>query len=163
MTVTPWNPATVVSKTRIAVTTCAAVADIKNPTVAELSFGMGLECAMEDFSPSAEVSNETVSWMCQQVAENLPGNTEYSIEDLVIKASGQNDTDLLTQLAPGDVTYLWGRYGIAHDAALEAGQTVWVWKVQITSIAPLAASNLYVGYSVKVSVLDCSGPVPVQA
>ena len=163
MPVTMWNPATVVAKTRIAVTSCAAVTDIKNPTVAELSAGMGLECAMEDFNPSAEVSNETVNWMCQQVAENLPGNTEYSIDDLVIKGSGQSDTDLLTQLAPGDITYLWGRYGIAHDEALAAGQTVWVWKVQVTSIAPLAASNLYGGYSVKVSVLDCSGPVPVQA
>lgn len=81
-----------------------------------------------------------------------PGSTTHSIDDLVIKGTGQGDDDLLAALNVGDIVYIWRRDGLDHATAPAASQLVWVWKVIITSIDPLEANNTFVGITAHVTV-----------
>ena len=164
MALTDWNPNTTVTRGNVAVRLAPAIADINAPKVTELSTGMSIECSITDFVASSSVNSESVDWLCNPVSETLPGSTEHSIEDVMIKVNGQTDDALYTQLAPGDVTYIWRRDGMPHDTAVAAGQYVWVWRVQCTGVDPMDASNAYAAINAHFTVLDrTSVPVLVVA
>lgn len=163
MVLAAWNPDTVVSRGNVAVTITPAIADINNPTVAELSEGLGLTCSITNFNASSEVNSETVDWLCRPVSESIPGATQHSIDDLMLKVSGQNDQDLYTALSVGDIVYFWRRDGIPVDDPVAAGQYVWVWKAKVTGVDPAEGSNTYVAINCHITVLDrCQRPVVVQ-
>jgi hypothetical protein len=149
---TAWNPSTQISRGNVAVGVAPAVVDINAPTVAELDAGLDLSCSVQTFNGTSSTDSESIDWLCDPSSEQLPGSTTHSIDDLVIKGTGQADTDLITGLNIGDVVYVWRRDGIAHDTAVTAAQLVWVWKVIITSIDPLEANNTFVGITAHVTV-----------
>ena len=154
MALTYWDPDTVIQRGNILIGVAPAIVDINSPTLAELNASVVIDCSMTDFNASSSVSTETVDWLCSPVGEALSASLEHSIDDLTIKASGQNDDTLLTQLTPGSTVYLWRRDGIAHTVALEAQQRVWIWKATVASIDPVEASNQFVGYVVHLTALD---------
>ena len=154
--ITAWNPATRVSRGNVSVGLAPAVSNINGPSLAELSTGLGLECAITTQNGTSSSDNQTVDWLCKPSSEQLPGSVTHSMDDLVIKASGQDDEDLIAALKQGDVVYLWRRDGVESDDALTADQYVWVWKISITSIDPLEASNAFIGITAHITVLDRS-------
>lgn len=153
MALTQWNPATKISRGSIALGIAPAIVDINKPKLSELNTGIGLDCAVTTFNGTSSTDSQSVDWLCDPASEQLPGSTTHSVDDLVIKATGQKDEDLLTALAVGDVIYLWRRDGIPHSQALASDQHVWVWKVVITSVDPTEASNTFVGLTAHVTVL----------
>lgn len=150
---TQWNPSTQISRGNVAVGVAPAVADINSPTVAELTTGYQLDCSVQTMNGTSSTDSETVDWLCDPESEQLPGSTTHSMDDLVIKGTGQADADLITALNVGDVVYIWRRDGLAHDTAPAASQMVWVWKVIITSIDPLEANNVFIGITAHITVL----------
>lgn len=152
MAITQWNPATQISRGNVAVGVAPTVIDINEPTLAELSSGIGLDCSITTFNGTSSTDSQAVDWLCDPSSEQLPGSTTHTIDDLVIKASGQDDAALIAGLTIGDTVYIWRRDGIAHDEELEADQFVWVWKATITSIDPLEASNTFIGITAHISV-----------
>jgi hypothetical protein len=153
---TQWNPSTQISRGNVSVGIAPAVIDIDNPTVAELTTGVGLDCSIQTFNGTSSTDSESIDWLCDPASEQLPGSTTHTIDDLVIKGTGQADDDLVTGLNVGDVIYIWRRDGLAHDTAPAAGQMVWVWKVIVTSIDPLEANNVFVGITAHITVLSRS-------
>lgn len=153
MALKAWNPNTKVSRGNVAVGLAEAVADIDKPTLAELTNGIAIECSITDFKGSSSTDSETVDWLCNPASEQLPGSTTHEIDDLLIKATGQDDEELLKALAIGDVIYLWRRDGLPHGDELAVGQKVWVWKCIVSSIDPAEASNTYVGLSAHVTAM----------
>lgn len=151
-----WNPATKVSRGNIAVGVAPAIVDMEVPKVTELNTGIGLNCSIQTFNGTSSSDAETIDWLCDPASEQLPGSTTHSIDDLVIKTSGQDDDDLITGLSVGSTVYIWRRDGIAHTEAPTVGQFVWVWKVIITSIDPLEANNVFTGITAHVTVLGRS-------
>jgi hypothetical protein len=154
MPLTQWNPSTQISRGNVSVGIAPVVADMDNPTLAELDTGTGLDCSIQTFNGTSSTDSESIDWLCDPASEQLPGSTTHSIDDLVIKGTGQADDDLITDLNVGDVVYLWRRDGLAHDAPLAAAQKVWVWKVIITSIDPLEANNTFIGITAHITVLS---------
>lgn len=152
MALTKWNPATQISRGNISVGVSSSVVDINNPTITELSDGLQLDCSITTFNGTSSTDSQSIDWLCDPSSEQLPGSTTHTVDDLVIKGSGQEDEDLINGLSIGDVVYIWRRDGIAHDTALAAGQMVWVWKVVITSIDPLEANNTFIGVTAHVTV-----------
>lgn len=150
--ITQWNPATKVSRGNIAVGVADVVVDIDAPTVAELSSGLGLDCSIQTFNGTSSTDSQTVDWLCDPSSEQLPGSTTHTIDDLVIKGTGQADDDLIDGLKVGDTVYIWRRDGLAHETELTAGQKVWVWKCVVTSIDPLEANNTFVGITAHITV-----------
>ena len=153
MALTKWNPSTQISRGNISVGVAPSVADIAAPKLAELGDGLQLDCSISTFNGTSSTDSEAVDWLCDPASEQIPGSTTHSIDDLVIKGTGQADTNLITGLDIGDTVYIWRRDGIEHDAALAAGQFVWIWKVVITSIDPLEANNTFIGITAHVTVL----------
>lgn len=153
---TKWNPSTQISRGNISVGVAPAVVDIDAPTLAELQAGLGLDCSITTFNGTSSTDSDTVDWLCDPASEQLPGSTTHTIDDLVIKGTGQADDDLVDGLQIGDVVYVWRRDGIAHDEDLAAGQFVWVWKSIVTSIDPLEANNTFVGITAHITVLSRS-------
>lgn len=156
MPLTQWNPSTQISRGNIAVGVAPVVADINAPLLSELSEGIGLDCAITTFNGTSSTDSESVDWLCDPASEQLPGSTTHTIDDLIIKATGQADEDLIAGLNIGDTVYIWRRDGMEHDEALAAGQKVWVWKVVITSIDPVEANNTFVGITAHITVLGRS-------
>lgn len=150
--ITQWNPATQISRGNISVGVAPAVVDIDLPTVAELGEGIGLDCAITTMNGTSSTDSEAVDWLCDPSSEQLPGSTTHTIDDLVIKSSGQDDAELIAGLNIGDTVYVWRRDGIAHEDTLAAGQFVWVWRAVITSIDPLEANNTFVGITAHITV-----------
>lgn len=150
--ITQWNPATKVSRGNIAVGVADVVVDIDAPTVAELSSGLGLDCSIQTFNGTSSTDSQSVDWLCDPSSEQLPGSTSHTIDDLVIKGTGQADDDLIDGLKIGDTVYVWRRDGLAHEAELAAGQKVWVWRCVVTSIDPLEANNTFVGITAHITV-----------
>ena len=153
MALTKWNPSTQISRGNISVGLASAVANINIPKIAEISDGMSLDCSITTFNGTSSTDSESVDWLCDPSSEQLPGSTTHSIDDLVIKGTGQADATLISALDVGDVIYIWRRDGIDHDTALATGQLVWVWKAVITSIDPLEANNTFIGITAHVTVL----------
>jgi len=151
-----WNPSTQISRGNVSVGIAPAVVDIDAPAVAELTTGTGLDCSIQTFNGTSSTDSESIDWLCDPASEQLPGSTTHTIDDLVIKGTGQADATLIADLNVGDVVYIWRRDGLAHDTAPAAGQFVWVWKVIITSIDPLEANNVFVGITAHITVLSRS-------
>lgn len=164
MPLTQWNPSTQISRGNVAVGIAPVIEDIEDPSLAELTTGIGLDCSIQTFNGTSSTDSQTIDWLCDPSSEQLPGSTTHSIDDLVIKGTGQEDEDLIDGLNVGDVVYIWRRDGLAHDATLTAAQRVWVWKVIITSIDPLEANNTFVGITAHITVLARSATsVPISA
>ena len=140
-----WKPSTQISRGNVSVGIAPVVVDINAPKLAELTTGTGLECAIQTFNGTSSSDSETIDWLCDPASEQLPGSISHSIDDIVIKGTGQADSALVTALKIGDVVYIWRRDGMAVATAPASGQFVWVWKVIITSIDPLEANNTFVG------------------
>ena len=153
MALTKWNPSTQISRGNISVGVAPSVADIAAPKLAELGDGLQLDCSITTMNGTSSTDSEAVDWLCDPASEQLPGSTTHSIDDLVIKGTGQADTNLITGLDIGDTVYIWRRDGLYHDTALAVGQLVWVWKAVITSIDPLEANNTFIGITAHVTVL----------
>lgn len=161
---TQWNPSTQISRGNVAVGVAPAVEDINAPALAELDTGTGLDCSIQTFNGTSSTDSESIDWLCDPASEQLPGSTTHSVDDLVIKGTGQADDDLVDSLNVGDVIYIWRRDGLAHETALAAAQKVWVWKVIVTSIDPLEANNTFIGITVHFSVQARSRvAVPISA
>jgi hypothetical protein len=164
MPLTQWNPSTQISRGNISVGVAPVIVDINNPELTELSAGIGLDCSIQTFNGTSSTDSQTIDWLCDPSSEQLPGSTTHSIDDLVIKGTGQDDEDLINGLAVGDVVYLWRRDGLAHESALAADQRVWIWKVIITSIDPLEANNTFIGITAHITVQARSATsVPISA
>ncbi|UVG34581.1 major tail protein [Microbacterium phage Cheeto1] len=101
---------------------------------------------------TSSTDSESIDWLCDPSSEQIPGSTTHSIDDLVIKATGQDDAELIAGLNIGDTVYIWRRDGIAHEDALAVGQFVWVWKATITSIDPVEANNTFIGITAHITV-----------
>ena len=156
MALTQWNPDTAISRGNISVGVAEAIVDINAPKVTELEAGIGLDCSITTMNGTSSTDSESIDWLCSPASEQLPGSTTHSMDALVIKATGQSDEDLVSALNVGDTTYVWRRDGLSHDDDLASGQMVWVWKVIITSIDPLEASNTFIGITANITVLDRS-------
>lgn len=152
MALVQWNPSTQISRGNVAVGVAPVITDINAPTLAQLSTGIGLDCSIQTFNGTSSTDSESIDWLCDPSSEQLPGSTTHSIDDLVIKSTGQDDDDLIAGLNVGDVVYFWRRDGLAHETALAATQRVWVWKAIITSIDPLEANNTFVGITAHITV-----------
>ena len=153
MTLTKWNPSTQISRGNISVGVAPSVADIAAPKLTELGDGLQLDCSITTMNGTSSTDSESVDWLCDPASEQLPTSTTHTIDDLVIKGTGQADTNLISGLDIGDTVYIWRRDGIDHDTALATGQLVWVWKAVITSIDPLEANNTFIGITAHVTVL----------
>lgn len=161
---TQWNPSTQISRGNIAIGVAPVIVDINSPAIAELGSGIGLDCSTQTFNGTSSTDSSSIDWLCDPASEQLPGSTTHSIDDLVIKGTGQGDEELIAGLNVGDIVYLWRRDGLPHAAPVEAAQKVWVWKVIITSIDPLEANNTFVGITAHVTVLARSAKaVAIQA
>lgn len=156
MALTPWNPATKISRGNIAVWLVEAIADINAPTATAVGAGVAIDCAITTFNGTSSTDSETVDWLCTTESETLPGATTHSIDDLLIKATGQADQAIIEALAIGDTVYIVRRDGMVHDTAPAAGQMVWVWKCVVTSVDPAEASNTYVGITAHITALSRS-------
>jgi hypothetical protein len=154
MPLTQWNPSTQISRGNVAVGISPAIVTMDSPTVAEIDTGTGLSCSIQTFNGTSSTDSESIDWLCDPASEQLPGSTTHSIDDLVIKGTGQDDEDLITGLNVGDVIYIWRRDGLDHETAPAAGQMIWIWKVIITSIDPLEANNTFVGITAHITVLS---------
>lgn len=154
--ITPWKPATQVSRGNVSVGVAPVVVNIDAPKIAELTTGTGLECAVQTFNGTSSSDSQTVDWLCDPNSEQLPGSVTHTIDDLVIKGTGQADATLVTALKIGDIVYIWRRDGLSITTAPLTGQFVWVWKVIITSIDPLEANNTFVGITAHITVLGRS-------
>lgn len=152
MPITQWAPSTQISRGNIAVGVAPAVVDINAPTLAELNTGIGLDCSITTFNGTSSTNSQTVDWLCDPASEQLPGSTTHTIDDLLIKATGQSDSDLVDGLSIGDTVYVWRRDGLDHSDALAAGQFVWVWEAVITSIDPAEANNTFIGITAHITV-----------
>lgn len=153
MALTQWNPATTISRGNISVGVSPVVVDINAPTVDELTEGVALDCSITTMNGTSSTDSEAVDWLCDPASEQLPGSTTHTIDDLVIKTTGQADDELVTGLSIGDAIYIWRRDGIEHEEAVAADQKVWVWRAVVTSIDPLEASNTFVGITAHITVM----------
>lgn len=153
MALTQWNPATQVSRGNVAVGVSPAVVSLEEPSLVELGAGIGLDCSITTMNGTSSTDSEAIDWLCDPASEQIPGSTTHEMDDLVIKSTGQDDSDLVTGLGIGDVVYIWRRDGISHETEPAVGQFVWVWKVIITSIDPLEANNTFVGITAHITVL----------
>ena len=155
MPITAWKPATTISRGNIAIGLAPTIADINAPTVTELNGtnAADLSCSIQTMKGTSSADSETVDWLCDPVSETLPGSVSHSMDDLVIKSTGQADATLITSLKVGQKVYLWRRDGMAVATAPAAGQFIWVWEVVITSIDPLEANNTFIGITAHITVL----------
>lgn len=153
MAITQWNPSTQISRGNVAVGVAPAIVDINAPELDEINAGIGLDCSITTFNGTSSTNSESIDWLYDPASEQIPGSTSHTIDDLVIKATGQDDEDLINGLNIGDVVYIWRRDGLPHDTVPAAGQKVWVWKVIVTSIDPVEANNTFVGITAKITVL----------
>jgi hypothetical protein len=155
MPITAWKPATQISRGNIMIGLAPAIADINAPKLStELTAtGTDLSCSIQTQNGTSSADSETVDWLCDPASETLPGSVTHSMDDLVIKTTGQADTSLITSLKVGQKVYLWRRDGKAVGTAPAVGDMIWVWEIIITSIDPLEANNVFIGITCHITVV----------
>lgn len=164
MAITPWNPATTASRGNISIGIAPSLVDINAPTMAEITASVSIECATTNFNASSSADSQTVDWLCTPESEQIPGSTSHTMDSLMIKTTGQEDEDLIASLKIGDPIYIWRRDGMDTETAPTDGDKIWVWRVVVTSIDPVEASNVYIGINAHINVLArTSVPVAIGA
>lgn len=155
--ITAWKPATQISRGNVVVGLAPAIVDLNVPKLTELTAtGTDLSCSIQTMNGTSSADSETIDWLCDPESEQVPGSVSHSMDDLVIKTTGQADSTLVSALKIGDVVYIWRRDGKAVATAPAVGDFIWVWKVRITSIDPLEANNVFIGITAHITVMGRS-------
>lgn len=105
-----------------------AVAGANGPTVAEITAGIELSCAIDGFNPSSSQNKIKKVRYCTITAYEIPGKVETTIAATKFVYDPQNPT---STTYPWFVTmklnvtgFLMNRLGVAFDTAPAAGQFV---------------------------------------
>ena len=136
MTITIPAPDGIEAAGRGAVLFVPAVADLTAPTMAEMSAGIALQCALDAFPTSLDQPTTTRTKYCMKQGVQSPGKATYSVGPLVVDWDHQSLDSTgkyayQEDLVEGAKGYLIDRRGLDHDAAWAAGQIVTIWPVTI--------------------------------
>lgn len=124
----------IAGKTTVAV--ADAIADIDEPTAAECNDSVFIECAIETFGVSTDVSWISRKKLCDTVATQRPGNRTYSMESMtLVLADPQGGTQAAADLFVEDGTvFVVQRIGKDHDTAFVSGDQVVVYRCVVGAI-----------------------------
>ena len=135
MTVTNfYDPDPIMTSGNSMIGVATAIADIKNPTIAEMNSATYFECAIEKFGVGIKTKTTERQKLCDVIATKRLGSASY--DDLPItftidpQATSQKLLDMLTV---GSIVYLVHRPGIMHSDPVAAGQKVQVIKAIVST------------------------------
>lgn len=118
-----------------------SIADLAEPTVAELDAGISVECATRNFDQSTNVQTESDQYLCDTEARESIGQRTRQMSPFEFDVTDPQAADDLTDMLTEDaIVYMWVRPGIAHDTAIAASQRGWGYRVEVASIDPLPIS-----------------------
>jgi hypothetical protein len=114
---------------QIKVTYVPSIADIAAPTVAELTAGTDFECLItaDGLNPSSDEDTVAIPKLCQTINAQAPGRTTYGFDLTFVRQEDEADDTAWSTLLRGTEGFLVVRYGIAHDTAYAAAQSVQVY------------------------------------
>ena len=108
-----------------------AIANPTKPTVAEITAGINLSCALYGFETSVDQPTTTTAHLCDVQPVQRPGRATYSVGTLVVDDDPQHtdstgNYEYLEVIVPGAQGFLVRRRGLLakRDAAVVAAQYV---------------------------------------
>ena len=114
-----------------------AIVNTSAPTVAELTAGVPLQCALTSaFNPNGEQSSGEDVRLCSRDTFEAPGRNRVTIDALeyVYDPQAPEDTTeykAYSMLEPGTKGFIVDRRGLAHETAWTAAQVVDVYPVTL--------------------------------
>lgn len=114
-----------------------AVVAIAAPTLAEWNAGTEVQCAVEEFAMTTNVSTSERKKICDKIATQRPGQRTYEASDTVIVSSDpQAANPLLASLTLDSKHYVGVRPGKDDTTAAASGDKVWVDYRQVLAVDP---------------------------
>lgn len=120
---------------RAALWAVPAIADLNAPTVAELSAGFPIHCAIYNWSPQGDQAATEDNRYCTRNSTESQGRVKTTIEPLVYVYDPQNPDDATGpyahygKLAEGSKWFLVDRRGLDYEDDLAAAQVVDIYPV----------------------------------
>lgn len=113
-----------------------AIADIDAPTAAECNDSVFIECAVETFGVTTNVSWISRKKLCDVVATQRPGNRTYNMEAMnLVLSDPQGATQAAADLFVDDaIVYVVQRLGKTHDDPFTAGDKVVVYQCVVGAV-----------------------------
>lgn len=113
-----------------------AIANPAAPTVAELSAGLNVSCAIEGWAPSVQQDTVERRRYCDKTTTERLGTAKWSVEPIIYDYSPQAPSDTgdyraYATLAPGTTGYLVDRRGIPAKDTIAATQIVDIYPVEL--------------------------------
>ena len=98
-----------------------AIADPTAPTVAEITAGINLSCALYGFETSVDQPTTTTAHLCDVQPVQRPGRATYSVGTLVVdddpqRTDSTGNYEYLEVIVPGAQGYLVRRRGLLASA-----------------------------------------------
>lgn len=137
MTVNYLDPPGIDAAGRGGVWFVPAIADINAPTVAEITAGVNLSCALYGFNPGGEQSSVNRWKYCYTETVQTPGRTSRTISEIQYDYDPQKPAEATggyayyASLVPGTHGFIVDRRGLTRDVAIAAGQIVDVYPVTL--------------------------------
>lgn len=137
MTITIPAPDGIDAAGRASVVWVPAIADTDAPTVAEITAGTHLSCAIDAFPVAIDVPTSTRTKYCMKQPVQSPGKPTFSVGPLVADSDpqgldatgGYDHQDVLVTGAKG---FLLDRRGLDFDAVYAAGQKATIYPATVS-------------------------------
>ena len=136
MTITIPAPDGIDAAGRSAVIWVPSIEDINAPTVAEITAGTHLSCAIAGFEPTVSQNTVTSRKYCEKQSTETPGIPAYSIPPLRVLDDPQGDDtngqyDYLDDLYQGAKGFIVNRRGLDMDDEVVSGQKCTIYPVEL--------------------------------
>ncbi|GAA2183378.1 hypothetical protein GCM10009785_26710 [Brooklawnia cerclae] len=131
----PVDPPGISARGKGTVLFVPSIANLSAPTVAEISAGLNLSCAIYAFNVTPTQNAVSKAKYCYATEVQRAGTPSYAIDAIVYDYDPQNldagDYGYYAELAPGTNGYLIDRRGLTRDVAAAAGQNVDIYPVEL--------------------------------
>lgn len=137
MSVTVYDPDPVYTAGNTSVAIVKTIADINAPTLAELNVSstVKIECAIENFGVTTDVSTVDRKKLCNRIASKSIGARTYAMDDILIAAGDpQAENQARAALPVDSIVYLVYRPGVEHTKAFTADEKVMVAKIIVGAV-----------------------------
>lgn len=136
MAITVYSPEGTKTAGKLKVVVAPAVADVKAPKITEIEAGIEIECALDTFEPSTDVSKQTRRKLCDTEARETVGTRTRQLANFEFTGEKEKETKLLELMAEDKTVFIIARPYQNYDEAFAAQDKVWVHKCTVDALDP---------------------------
>lgn len=136
MPITIYHPTGTKTAGKLRVAVVPAIADIKAPKMAELEAGVVIQCAIENFEPTTDVSKQTRKKLCDTEAKETIGTRTRQLANFQFTGDKENEDKVLELMAEDKTVFIVARPYEEYTKEFATGDKLWIHECTVDALDP---------------------------